>query len=208
MEYIAGGRARWSTQTSGNPGAHAIMQSSSPTATSSCTRRRGPLWSSGTSGHPGASAFLQDDGNLVVYSLAMAALWNTGTNGHGGDTAWVQTDGNLVVYSPAMAALWSAGTGGRTISGSVAPKPPPAGRCPPRPPPPPPPPAPAPVVTTPLTTPLPAAPRPHALTVRGALSWTWNRGITRLRAVRIGSFPRRTHVLVSCRGRAARAALG
>jgi hypothetical protein len=152
----------------------------------------GALWGTGTEGHPGAWAVLQSDGNLVVYSAADTALWDTATNSPG-DLAWVQPDGNFALYTAGDASvLWAAGTGGRTIPGSVAPAPPAAGSCPS---------PPAPVVTAPVTTTLPQPSSPRALGVRVAISWTWNRATTRLRSVKIGSFPGSTELLLSCRGR-------
>ena len=151
----------------------------------------GALWDSGTEGNPGAWAVLQSDGNLVVYSASDVALWDTTTNSPG-DLAWVQGDGNFVLYTAGDASvLWQAGTGGRTISGSVAPSPPAAGSCP----------TPVPVVTAPVTTPLPTPPSRRVLAVRVAISWTWDRAMTWLHWVKIGRFPGRTELELSCRGR-------
>jgi hypothetical protein len=74
----AGSLVRWSSQTTGNPGASLAMQADgnlvlySPGSTA--------LWSSGTWGHPGAWVVMQADGNLVVYAAtSQAVLWATDT---------------------------------------------------------------------------------------------------------------------------------
>lgn len=59
----------------------------------------------------------------------------------------------------------------------------------------------APVVTAPVTVPVPRPPpRRLALRVRLTISWTWDLAITQLRGVTIGSFPRKTRLLVRCLG--------
>jgi hypothetical protein len=59
----------------------------------------------------------------------------------------------------------------------------------------------APVVTTPVTVGVPQpTPRLRALSVRMTISWTWDRAITELRNVKIGSFPIATRLLVRCLG--------
>jgi hypothetical protein len=58
-----------------------------------------------------------------------------------------------------------------------------------------------PVVTTPVTTPVPNPRARRALKVKLALSWTWNRSVTRLSRAEIGRFPARTSLRISCRGR-------
>lgn len=61
-----------------------------------------------------------------------------------------------------------------------------------------------PVVTVPVPVPVPVTgptARPGALRVKLAISWTWNRAITELRNVRIGSLPAQTSLLVRCVGR-------
>ena len=47
----------------------------------------------------------------------------------------------------------------------------------------------------------PPLPRPRALRVKLAISWTWDRATTRLRNAEVGSFPGRTRLLVQCQGR-------
>jgi hypothetical protein len=47
----------------------------------------------------------------------------------------------------------------------------------------------------------PRSSRRHSLRVKLYLSWTWRYGTTRLDSVRMGSFPRRTHVIFQCTGR-------
>jgi hypothetical protein len=58
-----------------------------------------------------------------------------------------------------------------------------------------------PVVTTPVKTTLPRSSQRHTLRVKLYLSWTWRYKTTRLDSVKIGSFPRRTHVTFLCTGR-------
>ena len=58
-----------------------------------------------------------------------------------------------------------------------------------------------PVSTTPVATTLPVGRGRRVLRVRLRLSWTWRYGVTRLADARIGHFPRRTRLTVSCRGR-------
>ena len=60
---------------------------------------------------------------------------------------------------------------------------------------------PAPVVTVPVTVPVPRpAQRPRALRTKLTISWTWDRAITQLRTVKVGSFPARTRLQVRCVG--------
>lgn len=165
------------------------------------------LWQTRTYHHPGAYATMQTDGNLVVYAPGGHVLWSSATNGHSGAHALLQTDGNFVVYGSGGNALWSSKTNGTRTLASLAPKAPTSVSCP----------APTttttapttptvtvtqPVVTTPVTTPVPRpAPRPRALRIRLAISWTWNHSSTRLKRTKVGTFPGRTYLLVSCRGR-------
>ena len=164
------------------------------------------LWSTRTYHHPGAYATMQTDGNLVVYGPGNHVLWSSATNGHAGSQVRLQTDGNLVVYGPGGNALWSSRTSGTRTLPTLAPTAPTSVTCPP--------PttttAPTtttvtvtqPVVTTPVTTPVPQpAPRPRALRIRLAISWTWNHSSTRLKRTKVGTFPGRTYLLLSCRGR-------
>lgn len=61
---------------------------------------------------------------------------------------------------------------------------------------------PAPVLTTPVTVTVPRPPRrPQTLRVELTMSWTYDRAITRLVKVRVGSFPVRTGLRVRCLGR-------
>ncbi len=55
---------------------------------------------------------MQEDGNLVLYSLAVA-VWNSGTVGQKVDGVVMQGDGNLVIYAPGGKAIWATGTDGR-----------------------------------------------------------------------------------------------
>jgi hypothetical protein len=134
VAYLSTGRqpygpAVWSSNTSGHPGAYAVMQDDGNLVV------QAPggvvLWSTGTSGHPGAYAEFQTDGNLVVYLPSGSAAWSTGTYAHPATIAvgtvmkpgwWAQAtytrlvmqpDGNLVLYrNRDGAALWSSNTSG------------------------------------------------------------------------------------------------
>jgi hypothetical protein len=76
------GATLWTSNTSGHPGAYAVMQ---PDGNLVIYRPgSAALWASNTSGRPGAYALLQDDGNFVVYRsgggpTTGGALWSTGT---------------------------------------------------------------------------------------------------------------------------------
>jgi cell wall-associated NlpC family hydrolase len=66
-----GSKAKWSTGTSGHPGASAVMQGDGNLVV---YRSGKPLWQSDTDHHPGAVLDMQDDGNLVIYWNGKA-LW-------------------------------------------------------------------------------------------------------------------------------------
>ncbi|MEV1069464.1 polymorphic toxin-type HINT domain-containing protein [Streptomyces sp. NPDC050263] len=69
------------------------------------------IWSSATSGHPGAWAKFGTDGNLVVYSTAVAQLWTTGLTATTGATFQVRGDSTVaVVASGGSTVLWKQGT--------------------------------------------------------------------------------------------------
>ncbi|MGW0943545.1 ricin-type beta-trefoil lectin domain protein [Streptomyces sp. NPDC002623] len=69
------------------------------------------IWSSATSGHPGAWAKFGTDGNLVVYSTAVAQLWTTGLTAVTGATFQVRNDSTAaVVASGGSTVLWKQGT--------------------------------------------------------------------------------------------------
>jgi hypothetical protein len=60
----------------------------------------------------------------------------------------------------------------------------------------------APVVTVPVPVPIPTPkPRSRSLRVKLTISWTFNRATTRLRKVRVGTFPGRTRLQIQCKGR-------
>ncbi|MFE9454571.1 hypothetical protein [Streptomyces sp. NPDC006739] len=129
------GQVVWSTGTSGNPGAYAVMQPDGNlvlyTSTGG-TGKGGALWSTHTYGQPDAYATVQDDGSIVVYGKASTyALWSSGTyarsqtaySGTSLKPGWwtqgtytrllMQTDGNLVMYRRRDgAAIWSTHTSG------------------------------------------------------------------------------------------------
>jgi hypothetical protein len=121
----------WHTNTAGNDGAYAIMQSDGNLVVYGAGGAA--LWASNTPGHPGATLAVQDDGNVVLYDSAHNALWSsdtyrrdqTITAGNGlGPGRWtdgsltrlvMQTDGNLVIYRKRDgAALWSSYTNGNS----------------------------------------------------------------------------------------------
>lgn len=60
---------------------------------------------------------------------------------------------------------------------------------------------PPPVMTTPVSTPLPRPTARRGLKVKLVVSWTWNRAITRLRTVKVGSLPHGTQLYLRCLGR-------
>ncbi|MER6075362.1 hypothetical protein ABT187_42620 [Streptomyces sp. NPDC001817] len=129
------GQVVWSTGTSGNSGAYAVMQTDGNLVVYTSTGgpgKGGALWSSRTNGNQGAYATVQTDGNIVVYGKAStAALWSSGTYARSQNVAsgttlkpgwWtqgtytrlvMQTDGNLVMYRRRDgAAIWSTHTSG------------------------------------------------------------------------------------------------
>ena len=174
------------------------------------------LWSTRTAGHAGARAVMQGDGNLIVDTPGGAALWSSGTAGHRNAHLTVRSDGDLVLVGTDGTVLWSSHTAGKATGGSMASGAPPAVTCPSpttsrpttpttttAPTPPPVPVSPAPV-TTPVPTPPPApvrAPASRPLRIRMAISWTWDRAVTRVRHVRVGSAPGTVRLTLSCRGR-------
>jgi hypothetical protein len=167
------------------------------------------LWSTKTYGHPGAYASMQTDGNLVVFSSSGHALWSSGTSQYPGSHLDMLGDGNIDIIHGST-VVWRSSTYHTGSGALVAPAAPPPVACPP-----PAPPTPTTttttvttttttpvVVTVPVTTPVPQPrPRGRALRVKLAISWTWNRATTRLKKVKVGSFPGRTQLSVQCRGR-------
>jgi hypothetical protein len=65
----------------------------------------------------------------------------------------------------------------------------------------PPPPPPAPIQPTPQPTPIPTPRAHHALKVKLLMKWTWRFATTTLRLTRVGRFPHRTRLTVTCSGR-------
>ncbi|MGW4698598.1 hypothetical protein ACWEO1_40245, partial [Kitasatospora cineracea] len=117
----AGGGVLWSTNTAGNNGAWAQMQSDGNfvvyKADGSATTGAGAIWATNTWGQGGAFLSLQVDGNLVLYKAnGTDTLWNSGTMRLGAKLSsgtrissgqWfqsqsavveMQADGNLVRY--------------------------------------------------------------------------------------------------------------
>jgi hypothetical protein len=161
------------------------------------------LWTTGTYKHPGAYASMQTDGNLVVYSPTGHVLWSSETNGHPHAYLEVLGDGNADLIA-AGKVIWRTGTYHKGNGISVAPAAPAPVHCP------------AaispvptttvttagPVVTVPVPTPIPRpAPRARHLRVKLTISWSWNRATTRVRKIKVGSFPGRTRIWVQCKGR-------
>jgi len=75
-----GSDALWQAKTSGNPGAHASMQTDGNFVVYSAASTA--LWQAKTSGNAGAYLVMQTDGNLVVYSPSGSPLWSSGTCCH------------------------------------------------------------------------------------------------------------------------------
>jgi hypothetical protein len=126
VEYIVGGRAIWSSHTSGDDGSHAVMQ---PGGNLVIYNPAGAaVWSSNSSGTGCPNLVIQNDGNVVIYSPR--AIWSTHTvqtTMQPGDVlrpGWsiyspndhyqliMQADGNLALYDGARQALWASGTEG------------------------------------------------------------------------------------------------
>ena len=164
------------------------------------------LWSTRTYGHAGAYASMQTDGNLVVYDKTGHALWSTATNGHPGSYLEMLGDGNVDLIAPGGTVIWRSKTYHKGSGVSLAPRAPAPVTCPA-----PQPPAPpvtttttttAPVVTVPVPVPIPTPkPRARTLRVRLTISWTFDRATTRLRKVKVGTFPGRTKLQIQCKGR-------
>jgi hypothetical protein len=72
------GEVLWASNTWGNPGAFATMQSDGNLVVYTAAPSR-PLWATGTWGNPGATLFIQNDGNLVIY-MDGRPLWASNTN--------------------------------------------------------------------------------------------------------------------------------
>lgn len=62
-------------------------------------------------------------------------------------------------------------------------------------------PPPAPVQPAPQPTPLPIPKTRHALRIRLLMKWSWRFGTTTLRETKVGRFPHRTRLTLTCRGR-------
>ena len=128
VEYITGGRAFWSTGTSGHPGARALMQVNGNLVIYDASSSA--VWSSNspvTSGCP--RLVIQQDGNVVIYTTK--ATWSSGSRDWQmlpGDIlrpGWslysvspeayrlrMLTDGNLALFDGSGNELWSTKTYG------------------------------------------------------------------------------------------------
>ncbi len=130
--FYAGGRAIWSTNTNGNPGARLAFQTDGNLVVYSAAGQA--LWNTGTYGKSANLFAVQDDGNGVVYAPGVA-LWNHGsyfttllagntlrpgqylTSPSRKSSLVMQGDGNLVAYR-GTTAQWSSGTNG--VAGAYA----------------------------------------------------------------------------------------
>jgi hypothetical protein len=122
------GTPLWSSQTSGNPGAFAVLQRGGNLVVLSSSRH--PLYSTSTAGDTDTSLLVQDDGNAVLYS-AGKGLWSSQMDVHqlgngqllrpgqsrrsrnGQYALSMYSDGNLVLVDQVSGkALWSSQTSG------------------------------------------------------------------------------------------------
>src|SRR5260370_11681019 len=140
------GFALWSTNASGTPVTHAILQTDGNFV---CYDAAGKAyWASNTaigsllSGFFPHSVVLQDDGNLIIYDTTTgAALWTSNTfqswgrnrlvanqqlkindsvtSLNGKVTLVMQGDGNLVIYRVGNSALWATMTWGRPVTHTI-----------------------------------------------------------------------------------------
>jgi hypothetical protein len=126
VEYIAGGRPIWASNTSGDTGSHAVMQ---PGGNLALYNPAGAaVWSSNSRGTGCPELTIQNDGNVVIYSPraiwashTVQSLMEPGDVLHPGWSIYspseqlqliMQSDGNLVLYDGAGKALWASGTDG------------------------------------------------------------------------------------------------
>jgi hypothetical protein len=127
VEYIVGGRALWSTGTSGNGGARAVLQTNGNLVVYAPSNA--VLWSSNSHASGCAHLVVQDDGQVIL--ATSSSFWtNDAVQSYlqPGDVlqpGWglyspppeefhliMQGDGNLVVYDADGRPLWNAGTEG------------------------------------------------------------------------------------------------
>jgi surface antigen len=129
--YNRFGRALWSSNTAGNPGAYLVNQPSDGNLVVYGTDGQ-PLWATYTEGDRGDALRLENNGNLLVTSPSDRVLWQTGALDHslfGGESLSgaasevlispnqqfqlaMQDDGNLVLYNDFGRALWASHTEG------------------------------------------------------------------------------------------------
>ena len=106
VEY-QGSSALWATNSAGNPGAYAVMQTDSNLV----VYKPGgvPIWASNTAGAPGGHLVLQNDSNLVIYRGA-GAIWDRHSGGSGGgggtSTGVIGDDYPAYLKSPAMDSMF------------------------------------------------------------------------------------------------------
>ena len=129
--YTASGRAIWSTETAGQPGARMVMQNDGNLVVYSTSGRA--LWASESASKPASGdtlpgggrltsgqklrssdgtseAVMQTDGNFVVLTRG-TPRWATGTSG-AGNRLEMQSDGNAVVYTSTGASRWATNSSG------------------------------------------------------------------------------------------------
>lgn len=128
VERVRGGGALWVSQTSGHPGAHAVLQRGGNLVVYDASGAA--LWSSNSRTKHCPELLVQNDGNLVIYARRQP-IWASHTvnsivaSGGTLRRGWMiyspppederlvmQKDGNLVLYDGAGKALWATNTGG------------------------------------------------------------------------------------------------
>lgn len=75
LVLYSGTTPEWDSQTNGNGGAYAVMQTTGNLAVYAAGNAA--LWSTGSYHNSGATLQLQNDGNLVVYSSSHSPVWAT-----------------------------------------------------------------------------------------------------------------------------------
>ncbi|GGL87532.1 hypothetical protein GCM10011594_03960 [Nakamurella endophytica] len=127
LVMTAQGSRLWHSNTDGNPGAVALLQTDGDLVIQS--PGGGVLWASGTAGHPWSDLTLGSDGTAALRA-GSTVLWSTGSvnsvlmPGRWLQPGWqlwsanrsayvlMQTDGNLVVRTRLGRLIWQTGTAG------------------------------------------------------------------------------------------------
>jgi len=116
VEYVQSqGDPIWDSNTGGNPGAYATLQTDGNFVVYSAGGVA--LWASDTSGNPGDRLVLQSDANLVIYSSHGQHLW---LNATGGAIGWILPFGGVLqsgqsLVSPNMAYMARMQTDGNFV---------------------------------------------------------------------------------------------